>query len=135
MTKKRGCVTLRPLRIYMPFVFGFPLSCPRLPKYIHLIKNGAHWQSDVDAGMLAASVLHAKLHSSPAFSEQMNKAKMEFLAKKGTPAHISSATHSASSADNHLYNLAGQQLSAEPSQGIFIRSGKKYIPRTGGREE
>jgi hypothetical protein len=109
----------------MPFVFGFPLSCPRLPKYIHLIKNGAHWQSDVDAGMLAASVLHAKLHSSPAFSEQMNKAKMEFLAKKGTPAHISSATHSASSADNHLYNLAGQQLSAEPSQGIFIRSGKK----------
>ncbi len=119
----------------MPFVFGFPLSCPRLPKYIHLIKNGAHWQSDVDAGMLAASVLHAKLHSSPAFSEQINKAKMEFLAKKGTPAHISSATHSASSADNHLYNLAGQQLSAEPSQGIFIRSGKKYTPRTGGREE
>ena len=42
---------------------------------------GAHWQSDVDAGMLAASVLHMKLHTSPAFIEQMAKARKEVQEK------------------------------------------------------
>ena len=39
---------------------------------------GAHWQSDVDAGYLAASVAYAKLHTSERFLEQMAKAKAEF---------------------------------------------------------
>jgi len=39
---------------------------------------GAHWQSDVDAGYLAASVAYAKLHTSDRFLEQMAKAKQEF---------------------------------------------------------
>lgn len=39
---------------------------------------GAHWQSDVDAGYLAASIAYAKLHTSDRFLEQMQKAKDEF---------------------------------------------------------
>ena len=39
---------------------------------------GAHWQSDVDAGRLAASVAYAKLHTSPRFIAQMKKAQAEF---------------------------------------------------------
>ena len=39
---------------------------------------GAHWQSDVDAGYLAASIAYAKLHTSERFLEQMQKAKDEF---------------------------------------------------------
>lgn len=39
---------------------------------------GAHWQSDVDAGRLAASAAVIKLHTSPAFIKQMEKAKAEF---------------------------------------------------------
>lgn len=39
---------------------------------------GAHWQSDVDAGYLAASVAYAKLHTSERFLEQMRKAREEF---------------------------------------------------------
>ena len=39
---------------------------------------GAHWQSDVDAGYLAASVAYAKLHTSDRFLEQMARAKEEF---------------------------------------------------------
>ncbi|MBO4905742.1 MAG: phosphatase PAP2 family protein [Bacteroidaceae bacterium] len=39
---------------------------------------GAHWQSDVDAGRLAASAAVTMLHTSPAFQEQMTKAKAEF---------------------------------------------------------
>ena len=40
---------------------------------------GAHWQSDVDAGYLAASVAYAKLHTSERFLEQMRRARAEFL--------------------------------------------------------
>ena len=39
---------------------------------------GAHWQSDVDAGRLAASVAYAKMHTSEAFLKQMAKARKEF---------------------------------------------------------
>lgn len=39
---------------------------------------GAHWQSDVDAGRLAASAAVIRLHTSPAFLEQMAKAQAEF---------------------------------------------------------
>ena len=46
---------------------------------------GAHWQSDVDAGYLAASVAYAKLHTSERFLEQMRKAREEFV-RLTTPA-------------------------------------------------
>lgn len=40
---------------------------------------GAHWQSDVEAGRLAASIAYAKLHTNSQFMKQMKKAKKEFL--------------------------------------------------------
>jgi acid phosphatase (class A) len=51
---------------------------------------GAHWQSDVDAGRLAASAAYAKLHTSERFLEQMRLARQEFRIKKGlaTPAEV-----------------------------------------------
>ena len=39
---------------------------------------GAHWQSDVDAARIAASVAYAKLHTSERFAKQMAAAKKEF---------------------------------------------------------
>lgn len=42
---------------------------------------GAHWQSDVDASRVAASIAYAALHSSPEFREQMAKAQAEFAYK------------------------------------------------------
>lgn len=44
--------------------------------------EGAHWQSDVDASRVAASIGYAALQSSPAFREQMERAKAEFVRKK-----------------------------------------------------
>ena len=44
---------------------------------------GAHWQSDVDAGRLAASAAYAKLHTSERFLEQMRLAREEFRVKAG----------------------------------------------------
>ena len=39
---------------------------------------GAHWQSDVDAGVLAASIAYMKLHTSDCFLSQMALARREF---------------------------------------------------------
>jgi D-alanyl-D-alanine dipeptidase len=39
---------------------------------------GAHWQSDVDASRLCAAIGVARLHTSPAFLEQLVKAQEEF---------------------------------------------------------
>ena len=39
---------------------------------------GAHWQSDVDASRLCAAIGLARLHTSPAFLDQLNKAQVEF---------------------------------------------------------
>ena len=39
---------------------------------------GAHWQSDVDASRLCGAIGLARLHTSPAFLEQLGKAQAEF---------------------------------------------------------
>ena len=44
---------------------------------------GAHWQSDVDAARVAASVAYARLHTSERFLEQMRRARQEFRVKTG----------------------------------------------------
>ena len=40
---------------------------------------GYHWQSDVDAGRLAASAAYAILHTSCSFQKQMKRARKEFI--------------------------------------------------------
>ena len=42
---------------------------------------GAHWQSDVDAGRLAAAAVYARMHTSERFLEQMRRARQEFQKK------------------------------------------------------
>lgn len=42
---------------------------------------GYHWQSDVDAARIVGSAVVATLHTSPAFQQQLQKAKAEFATK------------------------------------------------------
>ena len=44
---------------------------------------GAHWQSDVDAGRLAAAAAYARMHTSERFMEQMRLARREFRIRTG----------------------------------------------------
>ena len=44
---------------------------------------GAHWQSDVDAGRLAAAAVYSRMHTSERFLEQMQLARQEFRIKAG----------------------------------------------------
>lgn len=89
---------------------------------------GAHWQSDVDAGMLAASILLAKLHSSAAFSAQMVKAEAEFQAIKNGPSGMNVIQRHDDIVDESTYHLSGYQLPHHSSNGIYIQSGKKNVP-------
>ncbi len=40
---------------------------------------GYHWQSDVTAGRLVGAAIVARLHAEPAFVDQLQKAKAEYL--------------------------------------------------------
>jgi D-alanyl-D-alanine dipeptidase len=44
---------------------------------------GAHWQSDVDAGRLAASAAIARMHTSPEYQEDLEEAREEYRRIKG----------------------------------------------------
>ena len=44
---------------------------------------GAHWQSDIEAGIQAASVAYMKLHTSDRFIRQVAEARKEFAKLKG----------------------------------------------------
>jgi acid phosphatase (class A) len=46
---------------------------------------GAHWQTDVDASRVAASIGYARLQTSPAFRNDMALAREEFYRLKETP--------------------------------------------------
>ena len=43
---------------------------------------GAHWQSDVDAGRLAAAAVYSRMHTSERFLKQMALARQEFSRKR-----------------------------------------------------
>jgi len=49
---------------------------------------GVHWQSDVDAGRLVASVAVAQLHSNPEFNAQLSEARKEYQAARAAGAPI-----------------------------------------------
>ena len=44
---------------------------------------GAHWQSDVDAGRLAASAAVARMHTTPEYQEDLEEARAEYRRIKG----------------------------------------------------
>lgn len=85
---------------------------------------GAHWQSDIDAGRLVASVAYAKLHTSEAFLEQMRKARAEFIEKKGAvgappivlPTQLTEQT----------YRLDGTPAT-DDTRGVVIQGNQKHL--------
>jgi len=85
---------------------------------------GAHWQSDVDASRVAASIGYGALHTSAAFCEQMQKARAEYLEKTGQVVEITQVA-ATPAANTYIFNIDGTRAS-EQSRGIKIRNGRKY---------
>jgi serpin B len=132
------------------FVYGiaeFPNFCSQEDIYISLMKQVAKIEVN-EAGTEAAAVtiigvkesagpeepLHVKFHANRPFlyiiSEQ-STGSIFFIGQymgnqKGDPAGITPSSLDTPSSTK-IYNLAGQQLSSPPTQGIYIRDGKKMV--------
>ena len=132
------------------FVYGiaeFPDFCNKEDIYISLMKQVAKIEVN-EAGTEAAAVtiigvkdsagpeepLHVKFHANRPFlyiiSEQ-STGSIFFIGQymgnqKGDPAGITPSSLDTPSSTK-IYNLAGQQLSSPPTQGIYIRDGKKMV--------
>ncbi len=87
---------------------------------------GAHWQSDVDASRVAASIGVCALHSSPEFREQMAKAQEEYLEKTGQLSSINNVIDNAPAAVDQAYRIDGIKATDE-TRGIIIQDGKKIL--------
>ena len=87
---------------------------------------GAHWQSDVDASRVAASIAVCALHGSPEFREQMTRAQAEYLEMTGQHSNINDAVAPAAPASNKSYRLDGL-MATEDTRGIIIQDGKKVL--------
>lgn len=85
---------------------------------------GYHWQSDVDAGRLAASVLYAKLQGHERFREQLAKAQKEFAEK--TSVKVNQVRASERPVSTRAYTIGGVPAS-DQYRGIIIQNNKKII--------
>lgn len=88
---------------------------------------GAHWQSDVDAGRLAATVAYARIHNSARFREQMKKAQKEFAEKTGSVG-VRQTSAAGNQTESRSYRLDGTPSNGK-SKGIHVKKGKKTLVR------
>lgn len=88
---------------------------------------GYHWQSDVDAARLAASVAYAKLHTSERFLQQMEKARKEFVEKKAQADQVV-APEENRMPENRAYTIGGQPANKQ-TRGVVVRKGGKRAVR------
>ena len=90
---------------------------------------GYHWQTDVDAARLAASLLYIKLQGNERFQEQMAKARQEFKEKTGGKTRISNPVSTQSATGNaRIYDLNGQPVTSE-TRGVVIENNRKVVKR------
>lgn len=87
---------------------------------------GAHWQSDVDASRVAASIAYGALHGSAEFREQMAKAQAEYLEKTRQQSNINEVVAPITPANGQAYRLDGVQATRD-TRGIIIKDSKKIL--------
>ena len=85
---------------------------------------GAHWQSDVDVTRGAASIGFSALHTSPAFLEQMKRARKEFMMKTQPSPESLPMENKSPQGVNSYKNLPQKEKAAMKTQP----SGKKQVP-------
>lgn len=88
---------------------------------------GYHWQSDVDAARIAASMLYIKLQGNERFQQQMAKARQEFKEKTGSSTRISTPNNTQPSTSRaQVYTLSGQSATSG-TRGIVIENNRKVV--------
>ena len=90
---------------------------------------GYHWQSDVDAGRMAGTVLYQLIRNHERFIQQLAKARAEFAQKKGNATHVAEAPNARQqNSSTRIYQLNGTPASAS-SQGILIQNNQKFLKK------
>lgn len=102
---------------------------------------GYHWQSDIDAARLAASVAFAKLHTSAEFVEQMEKARNEFLQKRCYRVAVANITETTeigeiectapeqkAKGNGRIYTINGAPAKND-TRGVVIEDGHKVVKK------
>lgn len=88
---------------------------------------GYHWQSDVDAGRMAGSVLYQLIRNHERFIGQLEKARAEFKEKTGEITSVRSARIvPMATADGSAYTLQGTPAT-DATRGIVIEDGQKVV--------
>lgn len=88
---------------------------------------GYHWQSDVDAGRMAGTVLYQLIRSHERFIGQLERARAEFKEKTGQTVGVREAPiieHPATRA----YRLDGTRA-LDDARGVVIRGGQKVMTK------
>jgi membrane-associated phospholipid phosphatase len=86
--------------------------------------GGYHWQTDVDAGRLAAGACFARLHAEQAYIDLLDKAVKEY--KNGTSSIRSNTRIDEDDVSAPIYTIGGVRLDGEPTKsGIYIKGNKK----------
>ena len=87
---------------------------------------GYHWQSDVDAGRMAGSVLYQLIRNHERFIGQLAKARAEFKDKTGgaTSVPLSSVRSTEQEGTARIYRLDGMSTT-ESTRGLVIENGRK----------
>lgn len=88
---------------------------------------GYHWQSDVDAGRMAGSVLYQLIRNNERFIGQLAKARAEFAEKKGNATRVSEAPRTQqNNASARIYHPDGTPAN-DASRGILIQNNQKFV--------
>ena len=88
---------------------------------------GYHWQSDVDAGRMAGSVLYQLIRNHERFIGQLAKARAEFAEKTGNATRIAETPRTQQqNSSARVYRLDGTPAD-DSSRGILIQNNQKFV--------
>ena len=88
---------------------------------------GYHWQSDVDAGRMAGSVLYHLIRNHERFIGQLAKARAEFAEKTGNATRIAETPRiQQQNSSARVYRLDGTPAD-DSSRGILIQNNQKFV--------
>ena len=88
---------------------------------------GYHWQSDVDAGRMAGSVLYQLIRNHERFIGQLAKARAEFAEKTGNATRIAETPRiQQQNSSVRVYRLDGTPAD-DSSRGILIQNNQKFV--------
>lgn len=88
---------------------------------------GYHWQSDVDAGRMAGSILYQLIRNHERFIGQLARARAEFAEKTNVSSQISETTNTPQqNASARIYRIDGTPAT-DTTSGIVITNGRKVL--------